>query len=590
MASSRLSDSLLDVFSSLRLEDRPGFRSSSFRGSSGRSGGGARFGGGGRSWGGSSGTSSRHDVDRLPELDYFCRKLASVLNDGECPPQWRLPYAKAGAAAGLPDAFSSDGAYLDAMQSTAALEFQASIRQALEQAEREQRRTGVSGWHEFVPQRSRRSGGSLLLDGGESHGTWVFAGHTGVDFEQDSWGRHLVQVRETGSFHLAIMAKQDDETQEHVMALLPTVECSGSASMRTLGFVGPFLAQYEAAQGLRYSLHCSTLPDRTRQLLAAVVRPSTLYSRGAASTLLPAGARLRTDEVPINASQRAAVEALRGGLNIIHGPPGTGKSTTIFHLIDAGVQPDAQVLVTCTRNQAVDSVVDKVARLEGGILVFGNAKRLGERAAQHTLEARVEAHPAVVVWRAGLDELGKYRMHPDICTAISATFYAGKLRTGVGMAARRPAAPACRLLDVRGEEKQHPGAGFSNRQEAEALIDTAVAVARELEGLGVVQAGHAPTLFIVCLYNRQRGLVLDLLNERRGWARLKPQALGLRNVAASKSSGAALSKFFNDARRINVALSRARHLSVVVGSAATMRRAAQREPFWGSILRHYHNV
>lgn len=46
-------------------------------------------------------------------------------------------------------------------------------------------------------------------------------------------------------------------------------------------------------------------------------------------------------------------------------------------------------------------------------------------------------------------------------------------------------------------------------------------------------------------------------------------------------------RFFNDARRINVALSRARHLSVVVGSAATMRRAAQREPFWGSILRHY---
>lgn len=50
------------------------------------------------------------------------------------------------------------------------------------------------------------------------------------------------------------------------------------------------------------------------------------------------------------------------------------------------------------------------------------------------------------------------------------------------------------------------------------------------------------------------------------------------------------SRFFNDARRINVALSRARHLSIVVGSAATMRRAAQREPFWGSILRHYREV
>lgn len=77
----------------------------------------------------------------------------------------------------------------------------------------------------------------------------------------------------------------------------------------------------------------------------------------------------------------------------------------------------------------------------------------------------------------------QYRMHPDICAAISATFYAGKLRTGAGMAACRPAAPACRLLDVNGQEKQHPGAGFSNRQEAEALIEAAVAAARELEGL-----------------------------------------------------------------------------------------------------------
>lgn len=71
---------------------------------------------------------------------------------------------------------------------------QASIRQALEQAEREQRRTGISGFHAFVPRSSRRFGGGMLNEG-DSHSTWVFAGHGGgVDFEQDSWGRHLVQV------------------------------------------------------------------------------------------------------------------------------------------------------------------------------------------------------------------------------------------------------------------------------------------------------------------------------------------------------------------------------------------------------------
>jgi hypothetical protein len=58
-----------------------------------------------------------------------------------------------------------------------------------------------------------------------------------------------------------------------------------------------------------------------------------------------------------------------------------------------------KVLVTCTRNQAIDSITDKVSLLDGGILVFGNAARLGEHAAQHTLKARVEAHPDVVSLR-----------------------------------------------------------------------------------------------------------------------------------------------------------------------------------------------
>lgn len=46
---------------------------------------------------------------------------------------------------------------------------------------------------------------------------------------------------------------------------------------------------------------------------------------------------------------------------------GTGKSTTIWHLINARVDPEARVLVTCTRNQAVDAVTEKVESL--GVLV-----------------------------------------------------------------------------------------------------------------------------------------------------------------------------------------------------------------------------
>ena len=103
------------------------------------------------------------------------------------------------------------------------------------------------------------------------------------------------------------------------------------------------------------TLRCGRLCLLTRELSCAVraVVTSHAFSAGlparlgtgqtstqAAVDVLPAHA---ADVVPINEGQRAAVEALRGGLNIIHGPPGTGKSTTIFHMIESRVQAAAHV-------------------------------------------------------------------------------------------------------------------------------------------------------------------------------------------------------------------------------------------------------
>lgn len=81
---------------------------------------GSSRGGRGGGSGGYESSFQRHNVNRLPELDYFCRKV----NQEEDPPHWDLPYTKAGAAGALPDSFATVGAYLDAMQSMAAIEFQ----------------------------------------------------------------------------------------------------------------------------------------------------------------------------------------------------------------------------------------------------------------------------------------------------------------------------------------------------------------------------------------------------------------------------------------------------------------------------------
>eukprot|EP00854_Cymbomonas_tetramitiformis_P008075 gene8075-9591_t len=75
---------------------------------------------------------------------------------------------------------------------------------------------------------------------------------------------------------------------------------------------------------------------------------------------------------PINDSQRMAVDSLRNVVEKIHGPPGTGKSSTIYHIIHSRIPPGKSVLVTCARNKAVNSMVDKLRSRHKDVVVWGN--------------------------------------------------------------------------------------------------------------------------------------------------------------------------------------------------------------------------
>ena len=99
--------------------------------------------------------------------------------------------------------------------------------------------------------------------------------------------------------------------------------------------------------------------------------------------------------VGANASQRAAVCALRYALEKIQGPPGTGKSTTIYHVITQRVPPGARVLVTCSRNVAIESIAQKLQACDAEMLVVGAPGRIGATARKHLLAAKIEAHPKV---------------------------------------------------------------------------------------------------------------------------------------------------------------------------------------------------
>eukprot|EP00434_Breviolum_minutum_P001316 symbB.v1.2.001157.t1/scaffold47.1/size388503/12 len=92
----------------------------------------------------------------------------------------------------------------------------------------------------------------------------------------------------------------------------------------------------------------------------------------------------------VNPSQRSAIDGLKFALEKIQGPPGTGKSTTIFHILDARVPPGSRVLVTCSRNVAVESIAQKLSGLEDWPLcVFGARDRVGEAARRYLLDSQV---------------------------------------------------------------------------------------------------------------------------------------------------------------------------------------------------------
>eukprot|EP01060_Flectonema_neradi_P020183 TRINITY_DN276_c1_g1_i2.p1 TRINITY_DN276_c1_g1~~TRINITY_DN276_c1_g1_i2.p1 ORF type:complete len:1185 (+),score=214.20 TRINITY_DN276_c1_g1_i2:85-3639(+) len=79
-----------------------------------------------------------------------------------------------------------------------------------------------------------------------------------------------------------------------------------------------------------------------------------------------------------NESQKKVLGGLKHCLEVVLGPPGTGKSTTISELVRNCLPRNEKILITCTRNGAVDSLV---AKLQGHIpiLVMGS-KVVGEAA------------------------------------------------------------------------------------------------------------------------------------------------------------------------------------------------------------------
>lgn len=97
----------------------------------------------------------------------------------------------------------------------------------------------------------------------------------------------------------------------------------------------------------------------------------------------------------LNRSQEDAVGQVLTAreVAIVHGPPGTGKTTTLVEAIYETLHREAQVMVCAQSNAAVDWIAEKLLERGINVLRIGNPMRVNERMLSSTYERRFEAHP-----------------------------------------------------------------------------------------------------------------------------------------------------------------------------------------------------
>ncbi len=101
---------------------------------------------------------------------------------------------------------------------------------------------------------------------------------------------------------------------------------------------------------------------------------------------------------------------------IVHGPPGTGKTTTLVEAIRETLMRESQVLVCAQSNMAVDWISEKLVDRGINVLRIGNPTRVNDKMLSFTYERRFEAHPDYPhLWaiRKAIRELRSHRKRGD---------------------------------------------------------------------------------------------------------------------------------------------------------------------------------
>jgi ATP-dependent RNA/DNA helicase IGHMBP2 len=97
----------------------------------------------------------------------------------------------------------------------------------------------------------------------------------------------------------------------------------------------------------------------------------------------------------LNLSQNRAVRHVLcvNDIGIIHGPPGTGKTTSLVQAIRVTLQNENQVLVCAPTNSAVDLITEKLIELGIDVLRLGHPARISDELMSSSMDGKISASP-----------------------------------------------------------------------------------------------------------------------------------------------------------------------------------------------------
>lgn len=135
----------------------------------------------------------------------------------------------------------------------------------------------------------------------------------------------------------------------------------------------------------------------------------------------------------LNSTQETAVNKVlcARDVAIVHGPPGTGKTTTLVEAIYETLHREPQVLVCAQSNTAIDWISEKLVDRGVPVLRIGNPTRVNDKMLSFTYERRFENHPAYPeLWsiRKAVREMNSQKRRKDYSERESARNRMSRLR------------------------------------------------------------------------------------------------------------------------------------------------------------------